>query len=189
MNFKSPKKFYFVLFLLPLTLLVWLLVFWGRENNSALWVKNTWFWAHVSFIVAGLSGLVTAVSSAALYLWQSSQIKSKHPGGVFLHLPSLDTLDKIHYRALVGGVILFSLGILSGLFWASDRQELGGILRDPKALLSFLTCAIYWVIVSMRLSAMRRGQKIALGTLLAFGLLFVTFMSSYYLPSSFHRGI
>ena len=186
---RSPRKIYFILFLLPMALLAALAFVWGHENSSAVWVRNAWFWAHTGSILAGLSGLITAVSSAGLYLWQSAQLKSKHPGEMFLKLPSLDTLDKIHFRALIGGIILFSLGILSGLFWASNKQELGGILHDPKVLLSFLTCAIYWLIVSMRLSAMRRGQKIALGTLLAFGLLFATFMSSVYLPSYFHRGI
>ena len=88
-----------------------------------------------------------------------------------------------------GGVILFSLGILSGLFWASDIKELNGILKDPKVALSFLTCFLYWVIVSLRLSSLRRGQKIALGTLLVFVLLFVTFMSASVVPSSFHRGL
>ena len=108
---------------------------------------------------------------------------------LFPKLPALDTLDAMHFKTLLGGVILFSLGILSGLFWATDLKKLDDILRDPKVLLSFLTCAIYWVIVSLRLSALRRGQKIALGTLLAFGLLFATFMSSYYLPSAFHGSV
>ena len=186
---RRPRKIYFILFLLPAALFAALLIEWGHESQSALWIKNVWFWAHVGFISTGLSGLVTAVLSATLYLLQSSKLKAKRLDSSFLKLPSLDTLDKIHFRALIGGVVLFSLGILSGLFWASDRRELGDIFRDPKVSLSFVTCLIYWVIVSLHLSALGRGQKIALGTLFAFALLFATFMSSYYLPSSFHRGL
>ena len=152
-------------------------------------MKDAWFWIHIGLLSAGLAGLAASVSSAVLYLWQSSQLKSRHPGVVFLKLPSLDMLDKAHVRTLVAGVILFSLGILSGFFWATDLRELGGIWRDPKVWLSFLTCFLFWGIVSLRLSSLRRGQKIALGTLLAFVLLFVTFMSSYYAPSAFHRGL
>ena len=147
-----------------------------------------WFWAHVGFLTAGSVAFAISVGAAILYLTQSSRLKSKHPGKLFLKLPPLETLDSVHFRTLMAGVILFTLGILSGLFWATDLRQLSNIVRDPKVWLSFLTCAIYWVIVSLRASALRRGQKIALGTLLAFGLLFATFMSSYYLPSYFHGG-
>ena len=150
---------------------------------------NIWFWIHISLFLSGVLGLVTALGTAVLYLWQSAQLKSKHPGKVFFRLPALDTLDRLHFRALGAGVILFSLGILSGLFWASDLKAWRDILRDPKVILSFFTCFLYWVLLCLRLSALRRGQKIAFGTLLAFALLFITFISSYFAPSSFHRGL
>ena len=175
---------YFILFSLPITLSFGLWVLW-----EARWARDAWFWTHVGFLCVALSGLVMAVLTAILYLWQSSQLKSKHPGSVFFKLPALGTLEKLHFMALSSGVIFFSLGILSGLFWATDRKELHNILNDPKAMLSFLTCFLYWVIVSLRLSALGRGQKVAAGTLIVFALLFVTFMSSYVAPSSFHRGL
>ncbi|MGH7198010.1 MAG: hypothetical protein ACREH5_04625, partial [Candidatus Omnitrophota bacterium] len=78
--------------------------------------------------------------------------------------------------------------ILSGLAWATEMRELGSVLKDPKVALSFLTCLLYWVILAFRLSALRRGQKIAVGTLLVFALLFVTLLSSTYAPSEFHKG-
>ena len=158
-------------------------------SGDAVWVKDAWFWTHVGFLCAALSGLVMAVLSALLYLWQSHQLKSKHPGKAFFRLPALDTLEKVHFRMLAGGVIFFSLGILSGFFWASDLREMRTLWHDPKVTLSFLTCALYWVILSLRMSALKRGQKIAAGTLVVFALLFVTFLSSYYAPSSFHRGL
>lgn len=185
------KARYIMLFSLPIALLISALTLWHTRvgGSEPEIVRNAWFWAHVSFIFAGLSGFVAAVSSAIMYLWQSAQLKSKHPGQAFLKLPPLDVLDKIHFRSLVGGVVLFSLGILAGLFWASDLRELGRVLMDTKVILSFVTCFSYWIIVALRLSRLRRGQKIALSTLIVFVLLFITFMSSYISPSSFHQGI
>ena len=149
---------------------------------------SPWLWVHLGLIFAGIAGLATAVGSAVLYLWQSSQIKSKHLGNIFLNLPSLDALDRVHYRALVAGVIFFSLGILTGILWATDLRVVGSLWRDPRVSLSFLTCFLYWVIAGVRITSLRRGQKIAIGTLIVFGLLFITLISTYYAPSSIHSG-
>ena len=149
---------------------------------------NGWLWLHLSLIFAGFIGLAAAVGSAVLYLWQSSQLKSKHPNGTFLKLPSLEMLDRVHFRALVTGVIFFSLGILTGFIWATDLKVLGSLWRDPRVSLSFLTCFLYWIVAGVRITSLRRGQKIAIGTLIVFGLLFITFISTYYAPSSIHPG-
>ena len=191
MELKYRARF-LTLFSLPAAIFLTLFVLlWHahRASGAETWAQDAWFWMHSGFIFLGLVGFVMALSSAVMYLLQSSQLKSKHPGKTFLKLPALDTLDKIHFRSLVGGVILFSLGILSGLYWATDLEELNQIIRDPKVLLSLLTCFMYWLIVALRISALRRGQKIAAGTLIVFLLLFATMMSSYYAPSPFHRGL
>ncbi len=145
---------------------------------------SNWFWVHIGLMYAGFAGFITAVASAAIYLFQSYQLKSKHPGAVFLKLPSLDVLDRIHFRALSLGVVLFSLGILSGFFWARDLKGLNEIFKDPKVILSFFTCFFYWLVFLVRLSAIRRGQKIAAGTVFAFLLLAVTFMSGHLAPAA-----
>ena len=187
----SRSTRFLTVFSLPIVLSFSLWALWQARGVSggAVWSKDAWFWTHVGFLVVALSALVMAVLSALFYLWVSSQLKCKHPGVVPYKLPALDTLEKIHFRTLTAGVAFFSLGILSGFFWASDLREMRSLWRDPKVALSFLTCLLCWVIVSLRLSALRRGQKIAAGTLIVFVLLFFTFMSSYFAPSMFHRGL
>ncbi len=182
---------FFTLFALPGAMILMLL---NIQHQQPLPVdgeaaQTLWFWIHISFMLVSFAGFFTAVSSALMYLLQSRQIKSKHPGKFFLKLPALDTLDRTHFRAMVWGSILFTLGILSGLFWATHLQQLGPIIADPKVIMSFITCALYWVIISLRLSNLRRGQKIALGTLIAFAFLFTTIAISYVMPSAFHRGL
>ena len=189
MEWRYKAKF-LMLFSLPTVLLCSLaaiLLAQSQETSQTL-NGSWWLWVHTGLIVTGFASLITALSSAVMYLLQSSQLKSKHLGKIFLRLPSLNTLDKIHFSSLSWGGILFSLGVLSGLFWAKDLKELTQVLQDPKVILSILTCLMYWVILSLRLSALRRGQKIAVGTVLLFALLLVTLMSSYYAPSGFHKG-
>jgi ABC-type uncharacterized transport system permease subunit len=170
---------FLMLFTLPLALLLCLLA--GLRVSAAARppLEASWLWLHITFILTGLAGLLVAVSSALMYLLQSSQIKSKHLGKAFVELPALSTLDTIHFRSLCAGVVLFSLGILSGLFWASDRSGLAQALRDPKAILSMATCALYWIVLAFRLSPLRRGQKIAAGTVVVVVLLLGTLASSH----------
>ncbi len=150
--------------------------------------SSAWIWTHLGLTLAGLAGLVGAVLSAALYLWQSFQLKSKHPGASFMSLPSLEALDRAHSRSLIGGVILFTLGLLAGLVWAGDLRELNRLWHDPRAILSIVTCLFFWIIVSVRLSTLRRGQKIAVSTLIAFTLLTLAIASSHIVPGTFHGG-
>lgn len=149
---------------------------------------SPWLWLHAGLTVAGFACLMLAVSASLMYLLQSRQLKSKHLGRAFLRLPSLGTLDRLHFGALTMGLALFSLGILMGLLWASQLRELGQAFRDVKVNLSFLTCLLYWVVLGFRLSSMRRGQKIAVGTLIIFALFFATILSSGYGPNVFHGG-
>ena len=189
MESKQRARFQ-MLFSLPIAMILCLLAIFlsPATPRTDAPLPSGWLWLHTGFIVSGFAGLILAASTALMYLLQSAQLKSKHLGRIFLKLPSLDTLDKIHFRSLAWGVILFSLGIASGLFWAGNIRELNEVLKDPKVILSFVTCAMYWIILSFRLSALRRGQKIAAGTVLLFLLLLITLMSSYYAPSGFHRG-
>ncbi len=189
MEWKFKTRF-LMLFSLPMALLfsVLAVALSHRGEGADVTASPAWLWAHTGLIAAGFAGFILAVAGAVMYLLQSRQLKSKQLGRVFLKLPSLSTLDRLHFTALAWGVVLFSLGILSGLAWATEMREVGSVLRDPKVALSFLTCLLYWVILAFRLSALRRGQKIAVGTLLVFALLFVTLMSSTYAPTEFHRG-
>jgi ABC-type uncharacterized transport system permease subunit len=146
------------------------------------------FWAHLGFFLAGIAGLFISVLSAFLYLLQSARLKSKSIDGKLFSFPSLDTLDRWHFRSLSWGALFFTIGILSGVLWAKKLNQLTDALKEPMVLLSFLTCFFYWVIFTFRASKIRRGKKIALGTLFIFILLVLTLVSFYCPYSPYHRG-
>ena len=173
---------YFIFFSLPAVILIFLfavIYLYPAAGPAAGREAGGWLWLHLGLILCGLAGLLTAVSSAMMYLLQSAQLKSKHPGSAFFKLPSLDSLDRVHFSSLVWGTLLFSLGILSGVLWARDLSELSQVFYDKKVILSLATCFMYWGILMLRFSSLRRGQKIAVGTVLVFVLLFVTIVSSH----------
>src|SRR3989338_1724756 len=117
-----------------------------QKQSALLMHESDWLWIHTGLILSGFTSLIVSASSAFMYLLQSAQLKSKHPGWAFLRLPSLNALDRLHFISLSIGVVLFSLGIVSGFIWAREIKELREILRDPKVSLSFLTCLMYWTI-------------------------------------------
>lgn len=184
------KARFLMLFSLPIVLIFCLfaILLTEQKGGTISAYGSGWLWIHIGFILTGFSSLIIAVSSAIMYLLQSSQLKSKHLGKVFLKFPSLNTLDRLHFMSLAWGVILFSLGMLTGLFWARTPEEFKQVLKDPTVLLSSLTCLMYWVVLSFRFSSIRRGQKIAVGTVLVFALLFLTLLTSNYAPTGLHRG-
>lgn len=174
---------YLMLFSLPIVLALSLLALVvARGSESPFVPRDAWLWLHTGFLWSGMTGLVTAVSCALMYLIQSAQLKSRHPGRSLSKLPSLKTLDRIHFIALGWGVVLFSLGILCGVLWASNLNSLSAAVRDPKVILSFLTCFMYWLVLSFRLSSWRRGQKIAAGTVVVFALVVLTLFSTHAMP-------
>ena len=150
---------------------------------------NLWLIIHMTLIFSGILALALAVTGSGLYLVQSRELKSRHPGGLSTKLPSLEKLDRFHFKCLSVGVALFTLGILSGFFWATDMRRIGELWKDSKVHLSILTCVMYWVVLTVRAGALRRGQKIAVGTLLIFMFLVATWMSSIYAPSAFHKAL
>ncbi len=184
------KTRFLLLFSLPMVLLLSMLV--GGRLSFALDTaphERVWLSLHLGFILSGLAGFVTSFAGAVMYLWQSAQLKSRRPGKIFLKLPSLETLERMHFRSLLWGALLFSVGVVMGFAWASDMNELSEIVKDPKALLSLVTCFMYWGIIGVRLSAWRRGRKIAAGALAVFLILFFTVASSYVFPGAFHKGL
>jgi ABC-type uncharacterized transport system permease subunit len=54
-------------------------------------------WIHIGFIVTSLACFFVAVLCAALYLFESYKLKSKHLGKIFFDLPSLAGLDRVHF--------------------------------------------------------------------------------------------
>jgi ABC-type uncharacterized transport system permease subunit len=138
-----------------------------------------WLWVHLSFVFSGLTIFAIAVSCAALYLFQSNQLKSHRPGPFFLGLPSLDVLDRIHTYSLVTGVVLFSSGLLSGLFFAESKNKVPLLAKDPTVTLSVTACILYWAIVAVRLSSLSRGRKIAISTLGVFAILTLAVLNAH----------
>lgn len=164
------------LFMLPLVFLLTLISVLhpgGSFDSSAF--RGGWLLVHISSIFLGYTALFLTFVAALMYLIQEHELKSKQPRGFYYRLPSLEVCDEIHYRSLLLGLPLLSLGILTGFVWAS-RTWKGPWELDPKILASLVTWLIYLVLFSTRVSGGWRGRRAAYIAIFGFGAILVTFM-------------
>ena len=133
--------------------------------------------SYVAFLVAFVSGI--------LFLIQKRQLKRKTLGFLFHKLPSLEVLDRANFLAIGIGFGLLSIGTACGFLEAGillGRWWLG----DAKEYLTVLLWTAYLVLWLTRLRATLRGRRVALLSILGFGLVLFTVVGASHLLSSSH---
>ncbi len=88
-----------------------LLIGLGPESQYAV-ARDAWLVAHVALSFLGLALLALAFFTAALYLLQFRELKSKRFGQVFQLFPPLAQLDRLNLVALGAGFPILTLGVL-----------------------------------------------------------------------------
>jgi|GraSoiStandDraft_41_1057321.scaffolds.fasta_scaffold620007_3 cytochrome c-type biogenesis protein CcsB len=133
-------------------------------------LDSLWLPVHVGLAFLGDAVFALAFSASLLYLVQERRLKARRGPGLLRHLPSLETLDRLNYACLVWGLILLTLGMVSGIIWAHTAW--GRFWSsDPKVLFSFLTWGIYVVLLQGRMIAGWRGRWAATLTIAGFAVL------------------
>ena len=117
-----------------------------------------------------------AFSASLLYLIQERRLKTHRGRGVLRHLPSLETLDRVNYACLVWGLVLLTLGIMSGIVWAHEAWGRSWS-TDPKLVFSLLTWAVYVVLLQGRMTAGWRGRWAATLTIAGFAVIVLSLVS------------
>lgn len=132
-------------------------------------LNSVWLPVHVVLAILGDAVFALAFSASLLYLLQERRLKARR-GGLLRHLPSLETLDRLNYSFLVWGLILLTLGIVSGIIWAHTAWDRFWS-SDPKLVLSVVTWAIYVVLLQGRMTAGWRGRWAATLTIAGFAVI------------------
>src|SRR2546430_406502 len=115
--------------------------------------------------------------AAALLSLARGRPLSPPRGGAFLpRLPSLEPLARLNYTCLVWGLILLTLGIVSGIMWAHEAWGRSWS-TDPKLVFSLLTWAVYVVLLQGRMTAGWRGRWAATLTIAGFAVIVLSLVS------------
>ena len=137
-------------------------------------LQSHWLGVHTVLAFLSNAAFALAFGIGLMYLVQEHHVKSKHLGGLFERLPSLQTLDDINYRLITWGFPLLTLAIITGALWA--QSALGNYWNwDPRETVSLITWLIYAIILHARLVAGWRGKRAALLSILAFLIILAAF--------------
>ncbi|MDO8519783.1 MAG: cytochrome c biogenesis protein CcsA [Deltaproteobacteria bacterium] len=131
------------------------------------------FWGllHIVFILLSLAVFLVSLASGVAYLVQESRIKGK--GKWMERLPSLEKLDRIHFKALYVGFVFFTAGIISGGGWSKTIHGVY-VTNDPRQLATIALWVFYALLLNLRVPQGWIGRK---GILLTtFGFIAMVFL-------------
>ena len=147
--------------------------------------KSLWLTVHVGTIFIGDGLLAIAFLAAIMYLIQERQIKQKRLGSIYTRLPSLATLDRINYHAIVYGFPFLTAGMITGSIYA--QYALGTYWRwDPKEVWSLISWLFYAALLHQRLAAGWQGRRAAVLSIICFLILVFTFVGVSLLMGGYH---
>jgi cytochrome c-type biogenesis protein CcsB len=148
-------------------------------------LRSYWLGIHTVLAFVGDAAFALAFGIGIMYLLQEHYVKSKHLGGLFQRLPSLQILDEINYRLITIGFPLLTLAIISGALWAESAW--GSYWRwDPKEVWSLITWFIYALVLHVRLIGGWRGKRAAILSILGFLVVLFTFFGVNFILKSKH---
>jgi cytochrome c-type biogenesis protein CcsB len=142
---------------------------------------------HVGLSILGDAVFALAFSVSLLYLLQERRLKSRRLRGWLPNMASLEALDRLNYHCLVWGLVLLTLGIVTGIIWAHSAWA-GVWSYDPKLVFSVLTWLIYVVLLQGRMTAGWRGRRAATLTIAGFAVIVISMVSVNVFSLGSHAG-
>ena len=130
-------------------------------------VISPWAMVHLFLSLVAFTIFLVSIVVGIMFIMMDSQVKNKNIRPFFQRLPSLETLDRIHYRALTIGFVFLSLGILAGTLFC---KEVHGVYLtgDPKQIWVLAMWFFFAILLNIRIKAGWRGRRGILLSLIGF---------------------
>lgn len=143
---------------------------------------------HIVAAFLGNALFAVAFGVGLCYLLQERELKGPTRLSVlWSKLPSLEVLDLLNRRLVVGGFILLSFAIATGAFVA--KRAWGSAWNwEPRELLAFLTWLLFGGLIQARQFVGWRGRRVAVLTMLGFALAMGSFVGLSLCPVDRHGG-
>jgi len=154
-------------------------------------VRTSWLVAHIVALLVAYAALSFSMLASILYLLQEQRIKSKpktaRAGWLqpLDWLPPLDTLERIAHATLEFGFPCMTVGLVIGSVLGQETTLGAAYFRDPKVVASFISWAIYVLLLLVRRSAGLRGRKAAYLSGSVFLIMMVVYGANFF--SHVHR--
>ncbi len=141
-------------------------------------LKSNWLLSHVVTCFIGYAFFALAFCLGLLRLWKG---RHGNPGSGLAFLPRLEIIDELIYQNSFLGLIIFTLGIITGAVWA--QRAWGSYWSwDPKETWSLVTWIVYAAMVHSRYVRGWKGQRIAVMAVAGFAAVLFTYLGVNLLP-------
>ncbi len=170
----------------PLALLLFIFSM-TLESQSVIMPKSLsglFFGLHIGSLFLSLALLVAAFGAGLMFLYLDKKIKAKEKlTGFSKDMPALSVFDRVNHVAVLIGFPAFTLGILSGFFWA--RSTWGKTFTwDPKEIISMVIWLLFALLFHQRIMIGWRGRKPAKLAILLFVFAIISLVGvNIFLPS------
>jgi ABC-type transport system involved in cytochrome c biogenesis permease subunit len=172
-------------FVLPLVLillgLATLLPLERDEKLGSGWFQGKQFWTlvHAGLLILAAVGVCVGCVASIMYLVQARRLREKVPPQQGMRLLSLERLEEMNRRAITLAFPLLTAGLLIGLFRVAPRLPDAPVWTDLRVLGSAVLWIVFALLLYLRYAAHLRGRRLALLTILTFGLLLFTLVVSH----------
>jgi len=122
---------------------------------------------HISLAMIGVALFALATALGTIYLLEERNLKQKKFDGIlFRRGVALETLDTLLHRLIVFGFPIFTLSMMLGAVWASQRSV--SWFSRPEYAISMVTWVAFGGLLLGRITTGWRGRKAALLTIAGF---------------------
>jgi ABC-type uncharacterized transport system permease subunit len=122
---------------------------------------------HISLATLGIAIFALATAVGAVYLLEARNLKNKRFDGIlFRRGVALETLDTLLHRLIVVGFPIFTIAMMLGALWASQRAV--NWYERPEYAISMVTWVAFGGLLLGRTTSGWRGRKAALLTIAGF---------------------
>jgi ABC-type uncharacterized transport system permease subunit len=139
---------------------------------------SAWIEFHAAIAVVACGAFALAFVTGAMYLFQERQLKTRRLTSSFLLLPSIEQLDVIHFRLLIMGFTMLTVGMIGG----GVSYHIVGHWTIPKIVWAWSVWVLYGALVLARGLWTLRGRKVAVASMASFVLMLVGFWGVNLLP-------
>jgi ABC-type uncharacterized transport system permease subunit len=140
-------------------------------------IHNTWAWVHRVTAYGGAIAFAIAAASGAMYVIASRKLRHKEAVGP--QFGSLERLEHLTMTSVTLGFALLTVGMITGgVTMFSDN------VRTPvaKIVLAVLVWLVYAVVLHAPLNPSFRGRRVAVLSIVGFGLMLGTVVAVLLMP-------